>query len=309
MARATAEQRLARLLAIIPWVVEQGGASIDDIATRFGLTVKEVLSELTLVQCCEIPPYGPDNTLGIAVVDDEVLVEPSAMLDRPLRLGASEGFGLLAASRVALAVPGADRDGALASAMAKLERTLGERAPLVVEIGGSELVERLQAAVTDHEVLDLDYYTASRDDLTHRTVEPLGVIHTEGNWYLRAYCRSAEELRTFRVDRIDRVEAAGEVHDRTPVPDDTTFALSEEDRLPTVRLRLPLFATWVVETYPTTDVETHEDHLVVELPVSGPVFLERLLLRLGPEAQVLDGEYSDLARTAARRLLERYATS
>ena len=35
MARATAEERLARLLAVIPWVVENGGATVGEIATFF----------------------------------------------------------------------------------------------------------------------------------------------------------------------------------------------------------------------------------------------------------------------------------
>lgn len=309
MARATAEQRLARLLAIIPWVVENGGATVSEIALRFGLAESDVLAELSLVQCCEIPPYGPDHTLGIAVVDDEVLVEPSAMLRRPLRLGPSEGFGLLAAGRAALSVPGADPAGSLGSAIAKLEAVLGDRAPVVMEIESPELLDELRVAVRDAQVLELAYYTASRDELTQRHVEPLALIHTDGNWYLRAFCRSAEGLRTFRVDRIDSATPTGSTHSREPEADDHTFALTDEDRLPIVRLSLPMSARWVVETYPTISVEETGGELVVELPVSGPVFLERLLLRMGPEARVLEGDDLDIGRAAARRLLARYAAS
>lgn len=309
MARATAEQRLARLLAIVPWVVERGGATVAEIAERFDLSEGEVFAELSLIQCCEIPPYGPDHTLGIAVVDDEVLVEPSAMLRRPLRLGPAEGFGLLTAGRAALAGPGADTSGALASALSKLEAVLGDRAPVVVEIDADDTVARLEGAVRDRSVLRLAYYTASRDEATRREVEPLGLVHTDGNWYLRAHCRRAEGPRTFRVDRIDELEFTGETHDREPFADDQTFALEEEDLLPTARLRLPERARWVVETYPVTRVEDTDDGFVVELPVSGPVFLERLLLRLGPDADVLTPEFASVGTDAAARLLGRYATS
>lgn len=309
MARATAEQRLARLLAIIPWVVENGGATVAEISSRFAIPEREVLAELSLVQCCEIPPYGPDHTLGIAVVDDEVLVEPAAMLRRPLRLGPSEGFGLLAAGRAALAVPGADPQGALASAIEKLEVALGDRAPVVVEIEQPDLLVELRQAVRDSRVLALDYYTASRDELTHREVEPLGLVHTEGHWYLRAFCRRAGDLRTFRVDRIDAATPTGEVHGRGPTGNDHTFALADEDLLPVARIAVPLTARWVVEAHPTISVQETPAGLVVELPVSGPVFLERLLLRLGPDARVLGADDPDVGRAAARRLLALYGES
>jgi len=307
VARATAEERLARVLAIVPWVVENGGATVGEIAERFGLAERDVFAELSLVQCCEIPPYGPDNTLGIAVVDDEVLVEPSAMLRRPLRLAPTEGFGLLAAGRAALEVQGADPKGALASALAKLEAVLGERAPLVMDLEHPELLEDLRRAVNDRTIVEIDYYTQSRDELTHRLIEPLSLVHTDGNWYVRAHCRQAEGLRTFRVDRIDALRPTGELHQRDPEPDHRTFAISDEDLLPTAVLRLPASARWVVESYPVASVRDESDGFVVELPVSGPVFLERLLLRVGPEATVLQAEDPEVGRRAAARLLELYA--
>jgi hypothetical protein len=50
-----------------------------------------------------------------------------------------------------------------------------------------------------------------------------------------------------------------------------------------------------------------EEELVVEIPVSSTIFLERLLLRLGPDARVVsEGSFGDLASVAARRLLSRY---
>ena len=327
MARASAEERLARVLAMIPWVVERGGATVSEIAERFALAERDVLAELSLVQCCEIPPYGPDHTLGIAVVDGEVLVEPSAMLARPLRLAPSEGFGLLAAGHAALAVPGADLEGVLASAIAKLERVLGERAPVAVDFDAPPVLEQLQDAVNRQVVVEIDYFTASRDDSSTRVVEPVGLVHTDGNWYLRAFCRLADDWRTFRVDRIDRLDPLDERHDREVADDDRTFALTEDDLLPVVRLRLPASARWVAETYPTfavgepADVDGDDDGAFeVELPVSGAVWLERLLLRVGPEARVVDVvdegrlataqvDHREVGRAAARRLLERYAAS
>ena len=50
--------------------------------------------------------------------------------------------------------------------------------------------------------MELTYLGAVRDEVTHRVVDPLGVVVVDGYGYVRGYCRSAGGLRMFRVDRI-----------------------------------------------------------------------------------------------------------
>ena len=307
MARASAEERMTRLLAMIPWVVERGGATVAEIAERFGLPEGEVLSELSLVQCCEIPPYGPDNTLGIAVVDDEVLVEPSAMLHRPLRLGPREGFGLLAAGQAALSVPGADPSGALASALTKLERALGDRAPVVVDIDRPAALDDLQIHVDRKARIDIAYYAAYRDEVSRRVVDPLALVHRDGNWYLRAHCHSAGDERTFRVDRIEDIVDTGDVHDLGVTPNEGRYAPGDDGQ--EVVLSVPHSARWVAEVYPTVEVKENARDLRITMVVAGTVFLERLLLRVGPKARVVSpAELTNVGADAASRLLKLYGS-
>lgn len=305
MARPTAEVRLARLLSVIPWVVERDGATITEIADHFSIPEAEVLSDLSLVQCCEIPPYGPDHTLGIVVIDDDVLVEPGAMLARPLRLGPQEAFGLLAAGRAAAAVLG-DRAGALGTALSKLENALGDRSPVVVDLDRPEEIDDLQRAVDGRLSVDIDYYTASRDVVTSRRVDPVSVLNHDGDWFLHAWCHRAQAMRTFRVDRIDRLVVSD---DGFEPPTDVPPPRVAPGRDGTdVTIRLPPNARWITEAYPMTAVVPGHDGTVdATLSVVGEVFLERVLLRAGAGAIVLDPpEFVDLAPAAAQRLLERY---
>lgn len=305
MPRASAEDRLTRLLAIIPWVVERGGATVEEIASRFGLPVDDVVADLSLAQCCEIPPYGPDNTLGITVVDGEVLVEPSPMITGPLQLSPREGFGLLAAGRAALAVPGADADGALASAIAKLERVIGDRGALVVDLDRPELLPALREAVDARSQLEIEYYAAYSDEVSTRVVDPLALVNRDGNWYLRAWCHRAGDERTFRVDRIEAATATGDVHDRGDPRGELGYVPGEDAQ--EVVVAIPASERWVVEAYPTESVDESGDELLVTMVVTGEVFLERLLLRLGVRARVVSPpELTDVGRDAAARLLSAY---
>jgi len=75
-----------------------------------------------------------------------------------------------------------------------------------------------------------------------------------------------------------------------------------------VTLRLPASAAWVAEAFPVDRVVTEGDGgLVVDLPVASERWLERLLLRAGPQARVLAPDsLAAVGRDAARRLLARY---
>ena len=76
---------------------------------------------------------------------------------------------------------------------------------------------------------------------------------------------------------------------------------------PRVTLELAPSAAWVAEAYPAESITDRPDGtLEVVLAVSEPAWLERLLVRLGPEARVLGPESARRAGAdAARRVLAR----
>jgi predicted DNA-binding transcriptional regulator YafY len=45
-------------------------------------------------------------------------------------------------------------------------------------------------------------YEAHDGAATRRQIEPYGLMHTDGRWYLIGYCLTRKALRTFRLDRV-----------------------------------------------------------------------------------------------------------
>lgn len=74
----------------------------------------------------------------------------------------------------------------------------------------------VQRAVAQRRVLRLTYRTRSRGDDTNREVEPLGVVFYGGAWYLVAWCRLRQDIRHFRVDRVQRLEVLSEAFASRP---------------------------------------------------------------------------------------------
>jgi len=321
-----AGERLRRLLAIMPWLAARGTATFEEIGERFGMDVATVENELLLAACCGLPPYSPDQLIELVVDEHGVTANVPDYFRRPLHLTAADGFAMLAAGQALLAVPGADeptsdagsssgsgsgRRGPLASALDKLADVLGGSRGVAVELDAPPLLADLRSAADDAERVEVDYYSASRDEVTTRAIDPFAVFAERGHWYVSAYCHRADAVLHFRVDRMRSVRPTGEHFER---PDPASAAVPGAVFRPGPGMEqatvvLPAAARWVVETYPTTSVEDLPDgSLRVVLPVSGRAWLERVLLRVGPEARV-EGppELADVGRRAAARVLARYA--
>ncbi len=315
MSRVSASQRVQRLLSLIPWVAANAGPSIDEVCSRFGIGRAQLVDDLSLASMVGIYPYSPDALVEVVIEEDRVWVYYPLSFDRPLRLTAAEALALLAAGQVVLQSPGADPDGPLARGLAKVARSLGvdPSSQVDVQLGSSAtaVLDRLDRAIRDRRQVEIDYYTYGRDQLTTRVIEPYRLWTNLGTWYVVAWCHRAGGERQFRVDRVSRAEPleAGFTHDGE---EPTVAAYEPRPDDPRVTIELPSDAGWVLEQYPVEAVdEVGDGRFRVTMAISGRPWLERLLLRLGPSAHVVDqrGGDDDLrgaAAAAARRLLARY---
>jgi len=306
--RPVAEHEIQRILAIVPWIVANPGTRLDDIARRFGITVGQLEADLDLVLMIGVPPYTPGDYLDVVVDDDGgVTIRLADYFRRPLQLTPAEGLALLAAGRALLAVPGSDPHGPLATALAKLEAAL-DVPDLVVEVAEPKFLEQVRDAAFEHERIEIDYWSAGRDELTTRRIDPAVVFFALGAWYVGAYCHAAAGERMFRVDRVRDVRPTGERFEPGSVGFEAGEVYNPRPDDPRVTLRLAPAAAWVAEAYPSESVTERADgRLDVVLAVSEPAWLERLLLRLGPDATVLHSQRAPVDRAAvARRVLARY---
>ena len=312
MSRFTSRERLNRLLAVIPWVVAQDGVALDDVAHRFGYPRDRLEADLLeVVQYVGVYPFTPDTLIEVEIVDDMVWIRYADWFTRPLRVDPAQAVALLAAGQSMLSITG-DDDGPLLRGLTKLGAAMGAgdgTVPLEVRLGegAEEVMAVLRQAVDEHRMVDIDHYVYSRDEWVQRRIEPSRFFADEGQWYVAAFCRRAEDQRVFRVDRIGSATLT-DIGFTPPEPPDATPVFSADDTTE-VRLLLRPEAAWVADQYPNNGVTTRPDGSIeVAMPVTGRSWLERLLLRLGPSVEVLDsGSFDDrLTADAARRILARY---
>ncbi|MGH1503002.1 MAG: helix-turn-helix transcriptional regulator [Acidimicrobiales bacterium] len=314
--KATAADRLRRLLAIVPWIVANPGVEVATVAKRFGLSEKELIKDLDVVWMVGLPPYTPDALVEVQLDDGRVWIHYADFFERPLRLTPAQGLALLAASDALLSVPGTDDDGPLARALAKLADSMGVDADQTIEVdlGDAEAghLDALRRAASEGTEVEIGYYSYGRDEHTSRRIAPWRVSADAGAWYVQGWCHLAEGERLFRVDRIDALAETGEAATQRPPHGDEARVFHPGSDDPTVDVRLRPAARWVAEAYPCEVIADDDDGLTVRLVVTAEAWLERLLLRLGPDgavigAQGLDGA-TDIGQAAASRIRDRYAS-
>ncbi len=126
MSKISATDRMARLIAAIPWIVDQDGALVDEISERFDYPRDLLLQDLQdVVFYVGVPPYTPDTLIEVTIDDDMVWISYADRFSRPMRLSGSEILSLLAAGEAALAFDNQDEAGALARGLTKLRLATG----------------------------------------------------------------------------------------------------------------------------------------------------------------------------------------
>ncbi len=303
--------RLPRLLALVPYLLARPGVPIDEAAADFEVTPRQLRRDLELLWMCGLPGYGPGDLIDLSFEGETVTVMFDAGMSRPLRLTAAEATALLVALRALGETPGVVDKAAVRRAVAKIEAAVGKAQPAGVAVGLAmrEAPETtlVRDAVSDGvrrgRALRLSYYTPSRDEVTDRVVDPMRMLLVEGRSYLEAWCRLADGVRLFRLDRIDAVDVLAEAASPPPhaEPTDTSEGLFRPDPSQrTAVLVLEPDARWVAEYYPVDALtELDEGRSRVLMRYTDTAWMVRLLLGLGGEAHV--EQPADLVEAVARQ--------
>jgi proteasome accessory factor C len=299
---------------VVPYVVRNPGTPVAELSRLFSVEEQELLADLNLLFMTGLPPYGPGDLVEVDVDDEgRVWIRMADHFSRPVRLTRAEAVALYLRGTELLGSPGLEEADALRSALDKLADRLGRETlgELRVEVGSAEgragSLTAIRRAVEARERLEIDHYSAARDAVTTRRMDPEHVFSALGNWYVVAWDHLADAERMFRVDRIREVRGTGESFEPRGLlgPGRELYTPGAEDR--TVRLRLGPGARWVAEYYRVDRAVERGGALEVTLPTKDLAWVAKLLLRLGGEARVLDPpELAEATRALAEETLAGY---
>jgi proteasome accessory factor C len=269
--------KLRRLLYVVPYVAKHpDGVPVDQLAEKLGIDRDEMLADLDLLTQVGPPDGDPGEYLLVTVEHGRVFVDLAHRLTRPLRLTAAEGCSLLLGIRALRESGIAPFDSAMMSAEKKLLGALGRDAGEAESLAHGTVVAEPDRAIAEHLrrlvtaarkrlTVAIDYATASRHQAERRRIDPYGIVHHAGEWYVVGHCHKRGDVRTFKIERIAALDDAGGERFEPPASFDLEAYRRERLYVPpadavTVRVHLdPLAVTRVGAAWPEGEVTMHDD--------------------------------------------------
>ncbi|CAM3643462.1 helix-turn-helix transcriptional regulator [Nocardioides zeicaulis] len=296
----TAPDQVARLLAMVPYLLARGEVRLDEAAAHFGVDADQVERDLRLLFMTGLSPGLPGDLIEVdldALEGDRVIrVDNADYLARPVRFSPAEATALVVALRtMAESAPEGAAD-VIARTLAKLEGAAGAEGEDLLRLHvtptpleASPVVPVLRSAIDHGHQVEITYHVPSRDQESHRVVDPRGLARVEDLLYLDAWCHTAQGDRAFRVDRIvAATELDTPVADASARPRDLTGGWFSDAETTTVTLRLAPPARWVLEYYQVSGERPGPDGTVdVDLEVASEQWAQALVFRLAPHATLL----------------------
>jgi proteasome accessory factor C len=295
-----AQDKLAFLLSLVPYLMDHDRVTVQQAAKHFGVPAEQIREAVRLIGVSGIPGetamYQHGDLFDIAwdafEERDEIVLTNLVAIDDSPRFSAREAAALIAGLQYLSALPeNADR-AAIASLMSKLARgASSEPSQVAVEASESdETLALLRESVAKGVQLEFDYLN-SRGEAERRRVDPLRVESVDADWYVRGWCHLREAVRTFRLDRISNPTITTEpiTHGARDVTlPDVLFEGSADDLLVTLDVSAaaaPLLADYIPDG--TTSAE--KDGIVrTTVRVSHYHGLKRLIASMPGVATVVD---------------------
>lgn len=204
---------IMRVFAVLEILQGRDRVSGAELAQRLEVDLRTVQRYIVRLKDLSIPI---DSSPGVG---GAYRLRPGFRLP-PLLLTNEEAFalslGLRALHQIGLAAFAPATEGALAKLGRVLPEALRESIRTVEEVVAVEpgpwvvltSVECLsQAASAIRSRRRIRFVYQSHNEITsNREIEPYGLVHTDGRWYLIGHCLSRQALRTFRLDRVTHLE-------------------------------------------------------------------------------------------------------
>lgn len=204
--------RLSRLTAIVTILQSRRLVTATALSQKFNISIRTVYRDIKALEQAGIP-ICVDEGKGYTLMEGYTLP--------PLMLTETEANALITAEQLVMRNKDASFVKNYLDAVTKIKALLRHNTKNKAELLSERIVFRqntagastsnylslLQLAITNLTVLKISYESLENNQVTLRTIEPFALYSTQENWILIAFCQLRKEMRSFRLDRIRKLEA------------------------------------------------------------------------------------------------------
>ena len=252
-----------RLLTLLELLQSRGEVSGPEIAEKLEVEVRSVRRYITMLRDMGIPVESELGRYGSYSLRPGFRLPPLMFTDPEIQ---AIILGLMAVRQLGLAsTPGAE------SSVAKIERVLPhELRERMRAIQGVLTINMPTNQAIDAEVLArfsiaayqcwriwIDYQGGA-NERSQREVDVYGLVYHAGNWYAVGYCHLRQDLRSFRLDRVQSIRLLTMQFEPPPNFDALGYLLNSIARVPGV---------WYIEVLLKTTLETARRYIPNDMAI------------------------------------------
>jgi predicted DNA-binding transcriptional regulator YafY len=205
--------RLSRLMAMVTLLQSRKLSTSTQLAKKFKVSVRTIYRNIRALEQSGIPIITEEGK-GYSLMEGYTLP--------PIMFTEDEANALVTAERLVQV----NKDisliknytGAVTKIKSVLRSVTKDKAQILSErvefwkdssssIPVSDMLSTFQTALTNLNILRIEYDSHNNNEITKRDIEPFALINKVGeNWYLIAWCRRRKDYRLFRFDRIKKIK-------------------------------------------------------------------------------------------------------
>jgi len=310
-----------RLITLIFLLQNQPNQKASELAEKLGVSLRTVHRYFEMLDEMGIPVYserGPHG--GFSLVRGYKLP--------PLIFSLEEAVAVHVGTSLMSEAWGELYRDAAESAMAKIENILpneqrnelnwARRSLVTTNLYRADLaslsptMEDLRTATHEHKQISMVYQSQTNAKAEKRKVDPYALVFRSGWWYLVGYCHTRSALRTFRVDRIQKLillEQAFAIPDDFNIHAYLEVEFKEQNIIHAHLHFIPEAAQMVKGNRSIWEtIQENPDGSVEAVLISPDLpFLASMVMSFGPWTTVLEPqELKDMVREWAQSITELY---
>ncbi len=208
--------RIDRVTAILIQLQSAKVVKAQDIANRFGISLRTVYRDIRTLEEAGVPLLG-EAGVGYSIMEGYRLP--------PVMFTPQEATAFLTAEKLIEKITDTSTVENYKSAMYKVRAVLKSSEKEFLEAAGQHiqvvrrqtlsvipdnLIQNILKSIADKKVVVMAYSAKFSEETTRRKIEPIGISFMSNRWHLIAFCQLRKDYRDFRIDRIESLEITEE---------------------------------------------------------------------------------------------------
>ncbi|MFP2994617.1 YafY family protein [Spongiivirga sp. MCCC 1A20706] len=199
--------QLSRLISILTLLKSKRLLTATELAKKYEVSVRTVYRDIKKLENAGIPVYSIEGR-GYSLVDNYTVP--------PVQFTEKQANALVTAEHIINQSKDSsfvnDFNEALTKIKSVFKTSIQEKSELLsgkihvfnweYEELSSNALSEIQLAITNFNVVEINYQKANDSSISFREIEPCAMYSTNNKWILIAWCHLRNDYRAFRIDRI-----------------------------------------------------------------------------------------------------------